>query len=182
MRIIISLNSSLRLFISFARVDFAPEQKMLDAGWTFSAFIFAVCEKFHLGRYPKRITAASLADSRGREARRNTDKLMQHYAEISRDSVCPFLFFVSFFLPSYARLVLPPRLPFRAVSPHPSANYAVVVTSCHVVIKLHLPTTRHDCYQAFDSRGNASSRSAPTVTFRNPVRVSPRSAIDQADV
>jgi len=92
---------------------------------------------------------------------------MQHYTEISRDSVRPFLLF--FFLPSYARFVLPPRLPFRAVSPHPSANYAVVVTSCHVVIKLHLPTTRHDCYQAFDSRGDASSRSsAPIVTFRNP--------------
>lgn len=86
--------------------------------------------------------------------------------EISRDSFCPFPFArvcSSFCLiyPLHPLSVFPSRLPFLSPrsycsSPcHRPSNYAVVVTSCHV-IKLHLFTMRPDCYQACNSRDSAS--------------------------
>lgn len=86
-----------------------------------------------------------------------------------------FVRFLSFLRVFPFVVSVPP--PFRPSPCHRPSNYAVVVTSCHV-IKLHLFTMRPDCYQACNSRDSASvshrrfqsvsSRSVPIVTFHWP--------------
>lgn len=124
---------------------------------------------------------ASLTDSHRTKGRRNAGRLMQHLAEISRDSVSPLPFPLR--APSADFLPLPSpfarsfclsflRLPFRPVIP-PPANYAVVVASCHV-IKLHLFTMKRDCHQAFDSRAVSHRRFHSVCVDRLPSTDRPR--------
>lgn len=125
-----------------------------------------VCrEDFASCRYLTSLRAASLTDSRRTKGRRNAGRLMQYLAEISRDSVSPFALSPSRAFCEFSPLPSPfahsfclsfLRLPFRPVIP-PPMNYAVVVSSCHV-IKLHLFTMKRDCHKAFDSRAVSHRR------------------------